>query len=72
MKVYLLLFYQDITGTSDAIPEFINVSRNREELEELMLQMNEIIDSEWSPEDLEWRGVFMNSKPYYYILEVEI
>jgi hypothetical protein len=72
MKVYVLLFSQDISGTKGSIDEFVKISSDKDELIKLMDLENKFIDSNWDDEDEEWGGVNMSSKPYYYIMETEI
>ena len=72
MKVFILVLSQDITNTPGDLDQFIKVSRNREELETLMKEGNSEIDGSWDPEWMEWDGVSMSSKPYYYIIEEEV
>jgi len=72
MKVFILVLSQDITNTSGDLDQFIKVSRNREELETLMEEGNSEINGSWDPDWMEWDGVSMSSKPYYYIIEEEV
>jgi len=72
MKVFILVLSQDITNTPGDLDQFIKVSRNREELETLMEEGNSEINGSWDPDWMEWDGVSMSSKPYYYIIEEEV
>lgn len=72
MKVYVLLFSQDISGTKGQIDEFIKISKDKDELLQLVETKNQWINEEWDDDDMEWNGVLMDGKPYYHIQEIEI
>ena len=72
MNVFILILNQEITNTPTDIDQFIKVSRNREELETLMEEGNTEINGSWDQNWMEWDGIPMSSKPYYYIIEEEI
>lgn len=72
MKVFILVLNQDITNTPTDIDQFVKVSLNREELENLMETGNSEIDEVWDEDWMEYDGISMSSKPYYYIMEKEV
>lgn len=72
MKVFILVFNQDITNTPTDIDQFVKVSLNREELEKEVKVKNSEIDEVWDEEWMEYDGISMSSKPYYYIMEKEV
>ena len=72
MKVFILVFNQDITNTPTDIDQFVKVSLNREELEKEVKVKNSEIDEVWDEEWMEYDGISMSSKPYYYIIEKEV
>jgi len=72
MKVFILVFNQDITNTPTDIDQFVKVSLNREELEKEVKVKNSEIDEVWDEDWMEYDGISMSSKPYYYIIEKEV
>ena len=72
MKVFILVFNQDITNTPTDIDQFVKVSLNREELEKEVKVKNSEIDEVWDEDWMEYDGISMSSKPYYYIMEKEV
>jgi len=72
MKVFILVFNQEITNTPTDIDQFVKVSLNREELEKEVKVKNSEIDEVWDEDWMEYDGISMSSKPYYYIIEKEV
>lgn len=72
MKVFILVFNQEITNTPTDIDQFVKVSLNREELEKEVKVKNSEIDEVWDEDWMEYDGISMSSKPYYYIMEKEV
>ena len=72
MKVFILVFNQEITNTPTDIDQFVKVSLNKEELEKEVKVKNSEIDEVWDENWLEYDGISMSDKPYYYIIEKEV
>ena len=67
MEVYVLVFNIDISGTDSSSPQFIKVSRSKEELESLMNEYNARISEEYDEEYMEWDGISVSDEPYYSV-----
>lgn len=67
MEVYVLVFNIDISGTDSSSPQFIKVSRSKEELESLMNEYNARVSEEYDEEYMEWDGISVSDEPYYSV-----
>lgn len=72
MKVYVLVFNIDISGTPSSSSQFVKVSRSKEELESLMDEYNAAIERDYDEDDMEFDGISVSDRPYYSIEEYMI
>lgn len=72
MKVYVLVLNLDIQNTPCGFESIIDISANREKLDEICIERNGLIDKDWDEDEMEFDGALMSSKPYYSVLEKEV
>ena len=72
MKVYILKLELDIQSTPGGIDTFIEISKNKESLEDKMKVLDKQLNEDWNEDDEDFDGILMSTKPYYFISEYDI